>query len=133
MEEEMKPPTIQPGGFEPADPPKPQLVPQIKDSGERITFPGGMMRDTAKGKINWLLIRSGPMMKRWAQHLTTGALKYEADNWLKAGSEEELRRAKESTARHFEQWLAGEVDEDHAAAVFFGINEVEYVKGKGTP
>jgi hypothetical protein len=42
----------------------------------------------------------------------------------------EYERFQESAARHFEQWLEGENDEDHAAAVFFNINGAEYVKAK---
>jgi hypothetical protein len=110
---------------------------QIKDSGERRSFAGGMVRDVTEGKINWLLIRPGPMMKRWAQHLSKAAAKYdntrkpgEPRNWQLAEGLEEYERFQESAARHFEQWLAGEHDEDHAAAVFFNINGAEYIKEK---
>lgn len=103
---------------------------EVKDSGQRAVFDSGMERDTEEGKTNYLLIRSGPMHKRWADHMTKGAVKYSEDNWLKAEGEAELRRFKVSAARHFEQWLAGERDEDHAAAVMFGLNGAEYVQGK---
>lgn len=104
----------------------------IKDSGERQEFAGGMVRDTTEGKINFLSVRFGPMYRRWADHLTKGRKKY-ADprpgvpNWTLAEGLEEYIRAKESAARHFEAWLAGERDEDHAAGVFFNINLAEYV------
>jgi hypothetical protein len=100
----------------------------IKDSGKRKEFNGGMVRDITEGKIDYLLIRDGVMYKRWAEHLTKGAVKYEKRNWMKATGEEELSRFKESAARHFEQWLNGDTDEDHAAAVFFNINGAEYLK-----
>ena len=106
----------------------------IKDSGKRESFKGGMVRDTAEGKTNFALIFDGPMYDRWAEHLTKGAKKYEKRNWLKGanGSLEEVEkvfdRAIESTARHFRQWMKGDVDEDHAAAVFFGVNQVEFLK-----
>lgn len=87
-----------------------------------------MVRDTAAGKILYHLIRSGPMFKRWAIHLTKGAEKYGQDNWLHANGEAEAKRFKESAARHFEQWYDGDVDEDHASAVYFNINGYEYVK-----
>lgn len=103
---------------------------KIKDSGERKKFDSGMVRDITEGKIDFLLIRDGVMYKRWAEHLTKGAIKYAKRNWMKAEGEEELNRFKESAARHFEQWLAGNVDEDHAAAVFFNINGAEYIKNK---
>lgn len=89
-----------------------------------------MVRDTAEGKALWSLVYDGPMLKRWASHLTKGAVKYAKRNWMKASGQPELERAKDSAARHFAQWMAGEMDEDHAAAVYFNINVVEYVKGK---
>lgn len=101
---------------------------EIRDSGERMEFESGMVRDVATDKINYLLIFDGPMLDRWAAHLTAGAKKYSARNWMLASGPEEYERFRESAARHFRQWLAGETDEDHAAAVFFNINGAEYVK-----
>lgn len=100
---------------------------EIKDSGKRQQFSTGMQRDTTEDKINYLLIHDGPMYERWAIHLTNGAKKYDARNWMKAATEEELERALESATRHFEQWLHGDKDEDHGAAVFFNINLAEYI------
>lgn len=102
----------------------------VKDSGERQAFQSGMVRDTEDGKADYTLIYDGPMIDRWAEHLTKGAVKYEARNWMKAAGEEELVRFKKSAARHFRQWLRGDLDEDHAAAVYFNINGHEYVKDK---
>lgn len=100
----------------------------VKDSGKRAEFAGGMVRDVNDNKTWWSLVFDGPMLGRWAQHLTKGARKYAKRNWMKAAGEEELERARDSAARHFAQWMAGEVDEDHAAAVYFNINLAEYVK-----
>jgi hypothetical protein len=96
-----------------------------------------MVRDTTEDKIDYLNVRFGPMLKRWAAHLTKGRLKYPdpqpgVPNWTLASGEEELQRARQSAARHFEQWLAGDQDEDHAAAVYFNINLAEYVKDQQT-
>ena len=102
----------------------------IKDSGKREEFAGGMVRDTTEGKINWSLVADGPMLKRWAVHLTNGAKKYAVRNWMLAEGEVELNRARESAFRHFMQWYYGDRDEDHGAAVMFNINEVEYIKEK---
>lgn len=102
----------------------------VKDSGQRQEYPSGMRRDTQEGKTNYLLLRDGPMLRRWAEHMTKGAAKYGSRNWQLACSEEELERFRSSAARHFEQWLAGERDEDHAAAVMFGLNAAEYVRGR---
>lgn len=107
----------------------------IKDSGARQEFEGGMVRDTAEGKIDWLSVRFGPMLRRWASHCTAGRIKYPdpepgVPNWTLAQGQEEQIRFQTSAARHFEQWLAGDRDEDHAAAVFFNINGAEYVREK---
>ena len=102
----------------------------IKDSGNRKEFSGGMVRDITDDKINFLLTRDGPMFKRWATHITKGALKYAKRNWMRAEGEEEYERFRESASRHFEQWLNSETDEDHAGAVFFNINGAEYLKEK---
>lgn len=99
-----------------------------KDSGQRVEFASGMKRDVSTNKTLWHLVRSGPMYRRWAELLTRGAVKYGEDNWLLASGEAELKRFKESLTRHFEQYLAGDTDEDHAAAVIFNINGMEYVK-----
>src|SRR5256885_17265016 len=100
----------------------------VKDSGVREEYPSGMRRDTQAGKIVFGLIRSGPMFRRWAAHLTLGADKYGRDNWMLACSEDELQRFLDSADRHYEQWRNGELDEDHAAAVYFNINCAEYVR-----
>lgn len=103
----------------------------VKDSGQRETFSGGMQRDVTTGKIDASLCLDGPMFDRWAVHLTKGAVKYDKRNWMKAAGEEEFNRFRESALRHFLQWFRGEVDEDHAAAVYFNINGAEYVKSQG--
>lgn len=87
-----------------------------------------MQRDVTDDKIDYLLALDGPMFKRLAIHLTKGAKKYAKRNWMKARGQQELERFQESATRHFFQWLNGDVDEDHAAAVIFNINGAEYVK-----
>ncbi len=106
---------------------------EVKDSGKRAEFEGGMQRDTAEGKTDYTLIRDGVMYERWAKHLTkAGETKYGKRNWLKGlGNPEAEERWKVSAARHFEQWINGDDDEDHAAAVFFNING--YETSKRTP
>jgi hypothetical protein len=70
------------------------------------------------------------MFRRWADHLTKGAVKYAPRNWMQANGDEELQRFRESALRHFMQWFWGESDEDHAASVFFNINGAEFVKAQ---
>lgn len=102
----------------------------VKDSGQRQQFEGGMQRDTTEGKIDYTLALDGPMFKRYAEHLTKGAAKYGKRNWLKGEGQEVLDRFKESALRHFLQWLNGDVDEDHASAIWFNVNGAEMVKEK---
>lgn len=109
----------------------------VKDSGKREQFASGMQRDTTDGKTNWLLVRPGPMLRRWAEHLTRAAAKYDTErqpgeprNWQLADGMAEYERFQESAARHFEAWLNGERDEDHAAGIIFNINGAEYVREK---
>jgi hypothetical protein len=100
-----------------------------KDSGERVNFPSGMRRDTDTGKPRYDLIPRF-MLRRVAELYARGAVKYGDDNWQLANSETELTRFQASAFRHFIQWLDGERDEDHGAAVFFNIAAAEHVRAK---
>lgn len=110
----------------------------LKDSGKRLSFASGMVRDVddTKPAFDLVIPEDIPynelMLTRWAELLRKGAIKYARRNWEKAESKEELDRAKASAFRHFMQWFSGETDEDHAAAVFFNINEVETIRYKQT-
>jgi hypothetical protein len=70
------------------------------------------------------------MLTRFAVLLSKGAQKYAPRNWELGIGQAELERAKASALRHMMQWLAGEQDEDHAAAVYFNIMQAEYIKYK---
>ncbi|MDG4825985.1 DUF5664 domain-containing protein [Asanoa sp. WMMD1127] len=107
---------------------------ETKDSGVRWSYPTGMVRDTQDGKPRFdLLIPKGipydeQMITRFAALLARGAVKYGDRNWEKATTQEELDRFHASAFRHFMQWLAGETDEDHAAAVTYNVWAAEKVK-----
>lgn len=109
---------------------------ETKDSGGRVVHASGMVRDVNHGKPRFdLLIPKGVpfedlYLTRVARLYERGAQKYAPRNWEKANSQAELDRAYESAFRHFMQWYAGETDEDHGAAVFFNINEVETIRWK---
>lgn len=110
----------------------------IKDSGARQEFAGGMVRDTAEGKLDFLNIRVGPMLRRWAAHMTKGRVKYpDAEpgipNWTYGEGLAEWLRARESFERHADAWLAGKLDEDHAAAIYANVNFAEYFKARMSP
>jgi hypothetical protein len=107
-----------------------------KDSGERVAFESGMVRDTDKSKPRFDLILADEipfedqMLTRFARLMQRGAEKYTAKNWTKANSQEELDRFKASALRHMMQWFCGETDEDHASGVYFNIMAYEATKIK---
>ena len=105
----------------------------VKDSGRRKRFEGGGVRDTDDDKVDYSLVFDGPMLDRWAEHLTKGARKYEPRNWMRFCDEEAYQHAVRSAVRHMRQWLRGDEDEDHAAAVFFNINVAEYLRPRLRP
>jgi hypothetical protein len=105
-----------------------------KDSGARQEYDSGMVRDLEANKPRFdLMFPEGVsyeehMLTRYAALLARGAAKYGDRNWEKAEGQEELARARSSAFRHFVQWLCGEDDEDHAAAVMFNLTMAEYVR-----
>ena len=109
---------------------------ETKDSGERALFSSGMQRDTQDGKPRFdLLLPKGvpynnQMLTRFAALMERGASKYDERNWERANSQVELDRYYSSAIRHMMQWLAGDNDEDHAAAIMFNVMAAETVKGK---
>jgi hypothetical protein len=107
---------------------------ETKDSGERQEFESGMVRDSDANKPMFeLLYAEGlpfeeQMLTRWAHLMRRGAQKYGKRNWLKGNGPEELERARGSALRHMYQWLMGETDEDHAAAVMANVMFAEYFR-----
>lgn len=105
-----------------------------KDSGQRSEYASGMVRDTEEGKPRFDLLHplgvpyQEQMLTRFAMLMARGADKYGDRNWEKARGDEELKRYYSSAERHLQQWIAGENDEDHAAAVMFNILAGETVK-----
>jgi hypothetical protein len=100
-----------------------------KDSGQRQEFSTGMVRDIQTNKPRYDLV-DWAMIKRWAELMQRGALKYGENNWKKAATEEEMQRFKASALRHMVQYFNGEIDEDHAAACYFNIAGAEMVREK---
>jgi hypothetical protein len=107
-----------------------------RDSGVRAEFKSGMVRDTEAGKARFdlLLPLEVPyqmqMLTRFADLMARGAEKYDARNWEKARSADELERYRSSALRHLVQWATGETDEDHAAGVMFNLMAGETVRYK---
>jgi hypothetical protein len=105
-----------------------------KDSGKRQQYANGMKRDTNEGKprFNLMVPKEVPyneqILTRVAELLARGAVKYGDRNWESGWDPEALERAYDSAMRHLMQWMCGETDEDHAAAVVFNIMQVEYLE-----
>ena len=89
----------------------------LPDSGERIEFKTGAIRDTTTGKGRYDLL-SSIAIKRLAQHSGNGGIKYEDRNWEKGIP---LKRFLDSALRHMFQLLEGGDAEDHAAAAMWNI------------
>jgi hypothetical protein len=108
----------------------------LKDSGERLEFGSGMVRDVEYDKpgFHFLIPKDIPfdaqMLTRVARHLREGAKKYTPRNWEKGNTDEEAERARESALRHMMQWVMGETDEDHAAAVIINVLFAETMQYK---
>lgn len=88
-----------------------------KDSGHRQEFETGMRRDVQTGKPRYDLIPPRPL-KRLAELYSRGAEKYGEWNWSKGAP---YSRFVASTMRHLFQYIMGERDEDHLAAVCFNV------------
>ncbi len=88
---------------------------ETKDSGKRAEYATGAKRDTNDGKGRYDLL---PViaLRRIAQLYQRGAEKYEARNWEKGIPDS---RFADSCMRHLCQYIEGDREEDHAAAVVF--------------
>jgi hypothetical protein len=94
-----------------------------------VTLPSGMVRSDDSGKTDYTLVDLA-MLERWAQHLTRNVGSKGHNNWRLACSEEDLQRFRASAFRHFIQWLRGDADEDHAAALLFNVAGAEHVRSQ---
>jgi len=103
---------------------------------EKIKFESGMQRNPSNGKPRFDLIvphwmpYEEQLLTRWAHLMGRGVIEHGERNWEKASTWPEHDRFVESAHRHFMQWLCGDVDEDHAAAVLFNIQGAEFVGWK---
>lgn len=102
---------------------------QTKDSGQRQEFSTGMKRDIQTDKPRYDLV-DYVLLKRWAELMGRGAVKYGENNWRKAETQEELNRFTASLLRHTYQLLEGDRTEDHAAAICFNAAGYEMVLAK---
>lgn len=101
---------------------------ETKDSGKRQVFSTGMNRDSGDKPLYTEVYY--PLVKRHAELMLRGAIKYERGNWKRACTEEELQRFKDSLLRHTYQYLSGDIDEDHLAAILFNAYGAAMVEDK---
>jgi hypothetical protein len=110
----------------------------VKDSGQRVHYDNGFVRDTEAGKEDLVWLFAMPdldlippmMLTRWVEHMRKGAVKYGRNNWTQAEGPEAVARFKRSAIRHMNQWLRGETDEDHVSAMVFNVWAAEVTKEK---
>lgn len=99
-----------------------------KDSGKREVFASGLQRDSGLKPLYTEVYF--PLVKRHAELMMRGAVKYERGNWKKACTHEDLERFKDGLFRHVNQYLAGETDEDHLAAILFNAHGCAMIEDK---
>lgn len=107
-----------------------------KDSWKRKEFSTGMQRDTGEWKARFDLLMplwvpyEEQYLTRIAELMARGAEKYDPRNREQACTQEELERFKDSAFRHFVQWMAWDLSEDHASAIYFNVMGAETAKYK---
>ena len=85
--------------------------------GEDVVFPMGAKREFVADKPRYDLI-SLPAMRRLAIHMAAGVEKYSERNWEKGMP---MTRYEQGLLRHVFQYMEGDRQEDHAAAVLFNM------------
>ena len=90
----------------------------MRHSDQQTDFPTGAKRDDSEGKGSPSLI-SPVLLHRTGEHLRKGEEHYprgddNVSNWSKGMP---FRRTADSLIRHIYQWLAGDDEEDHLAAI----------------
>lgn len=95
-----------------------------KDSGERVEFATGALRDTQDGKARPDLI-TPEFLLRLGELLARGAKKYGERNFEKG---QNVSRGYASALRHLLQYASGDREEDHLAAVAFNVMSIMTVE-----
>ena len=90
---------------------------EIKDSGERTTFPTGGVRDMHEGKGDMVSIPWESIL-RLSKHYENGAKKYQRWNFRKGIP---ISSFIDSACRHLAKYQCGMDDEDHLAAAAFNV------------
>ena len=110
------------------------LVEEVQDKEYDKPYFTDTLEELKQDLINYVDVKYGwdaqDVLQRVTGVMTRGAQKYTEHNWKQAEGEEELNRFAESMLRHLLQFVRGEDDEDHLAAVWFNIGGIEYVVSK---
>lgn len=90
---------------------------EIKDSGNRHSFPTGAVRDMQEGKGRCDLLPPAAIL-RLARHFEAGAKKYGERNWEKGIP---ISSFIDSAFRHILKYMQGLTDEDHLVAAAWNL------------
>lgn len=102
-----------------------EKVNRASDSGHRMSFDSGALRDRPQGKGKYVLI-SPVGLRRLALRCEQGHIKYgNGRNWEKGMPVSEFI---DSSLRHLTQYLAGDNEEDHLAAVMWNIQAAMHME-----
>lgn len=99
----------------------------LKDSGQRETYPSGMVRETRTHKGRYDLV-SPYALKRLALVYERGARKYSERNWELGAP---FCRFLDSAMRHIQQYLMRQTDEDHLAHAAWNLFAVMHFEEIG--
>jgi hypothetical protein len=98
----------------------------LKDTGKRISFEGGAVREPDTGRPRVSLIPPSSIA-RLGQHFTNGAEKYADHNWKRGIP---YSRMLDSMHRHILAFEEGDTSEDHLAAIAWGAVCLMYFEDK---
>lgn len=90
---------------------------EIKDSGARVEFESGAVRDIKVGKGRMDLLPACALI-RLSKHYEAGANKYVERNWEKGIP---IHSFIDSALRHLMNYLDGQDDEDHLCAAAWNL------------
>ena len=90
---------------------------EIKDSGNRHSFPTGAVRDMQEGKGRCDLLPPAAIL-RLARHFEAGAKKYGERNWEKGIP---INSFIDSAMRHILKYMQGLQDEDHLVSAAWNL------------
>lgn len=101
----------------------------VVETQEKEVFETGAKRNSQEGKGRYDLIPTEGLL-RLAKHYETGANMHGERNWENGMY---FTRLLNSAIRHTQQYLAGEVEEDHLAAACWNLFAIMHFERYGAP